>query len=334
MTEENDPLSLERLAFEAKIRGLASKTYTFLSIDVINSTQLKSEENDEDIIFTFLAYQCFIERLAKLNNGEILSITGDGVMCRFPEPADALATGIAVIDALPEFNKKNNVLRRPVELRLGVNTGKMYIDKQTGQSGGIISQAIDLAGYLQKSAPPNSMLASQAVIDQAQKTFPALSTLRFDERYRFQTYCYSGAPVSASPQERQGPKKLKVLVADDEPDASYFFSRMFEGRGHETAIAFDGPGALRLTQAWKPDIILLDIGLPGIDGYQVLRQLRSNKLDYQGPIIMLGRRCSVEDIDLSQTWGANCCIKKPCDERRLIIKVEELAKGLIHTRSI
>ena len=67
---------------------------------------------------------------------------------------------------------------------------------------------------------------------------------------------------------------VRVLVVEDNRDGARLMARLLEGRGHQTQVANDGHAALDLARTERPDVILLDIGLPGMDGYQVAEQLR------------------------------------------------------------
>ena len=95
-------------------------------------------------------------------------------------------------------------------------------------------------------------------------------------------------PLPANPEARTGdgrrvgeprvrvPRvRLRVLLVDDNVDAAESLRDFFGLLGHEVQVAHDGPGALRLAGEWAPDLALLDIGLPGMDGYELARQLRA-----------------------------------------------------------
>src|SRR3989344_1666751 len=105
---------------------LFSKTSTFVSIDVVDSTALKTGENEQDVIYTFLSYQKLVRELAYTHHGEIATISGDGMMCRFERADDAAAAVQNILRETPSFNKRQNRLSRPFDLRLGVNTGQVY----------------------------------------------------------------------------------------------------------------------------------------------------------------------------------------------------------------
>ncbi|MBW4050866.1 MAG: response regulator [Proteobacteria bacterium] len=68
--------------------------------------------------------------------------------------------------------------------------------------------------------------------------------------------------------------KRRLLVVDDNKDAAESMSMLLEMWGHEVAFAYDGPSALETAQRWQPEAIFLDIGLPGMDGYEVAARMR------------------------------------------------------------
>src|SRR5262245_26135305 len=90
------------------IVDLHSKTSTFVSIDVVDSTTLKGGESEQDVIYTFLTYHKLIRELAYTNHGEITTISGDGLMCRFERADDAAAAVQAILREIPSFNKRQN----------------------------------------------------------------------------------------------------------------------------------------------------------------------------------------------------------------------------------
>jgi two-component system, OmpR family, response regulator len=68
--------------------------------------------------------------------------------------------------------------------------------------------------------------------------------------------------------------KRRLLVVDDNKDAAESMSMLLEMWGHDVAYAFDGPTALETAEQWQPEAVFLDIGLPGMDGYEVAERLR------------------------------------------------------------
>ena len=69
-------------------------------------------------------------------------------------------------------------------------------------------------------------------------------------------------------------RRRRLLVVDDNRDAAESMSMLLEMWGHEVAFAYDGPSAIETAEQWRPEAVFLDIGLPGMDGYEVAERLR------------------------------------------------------------
>ena len=83
--------------------------------------------------------------------------------------------------------------------------------------------------------------------------------------------------------ESAAPRRHRVLVVDDNRDSLRTLAKVLELRGFEIRSAGDGPRALEVAGVWTPDAIVLDIGLPGMDGYQVARRLRARGRHHSRP---------------------------------------------------
>ncbi len=105
----------------------------------------------------------------------------------------------------------------------------------------------------------------------------------------------------------------RVLVVDDNRDGARLMARLLERRGHQTQVANDGPAALHLARAERPDVILLDIGLPGMDGFQVAEQLRGMDGMERTLILALTGYGQEEDRQRSHDAGIDLHIVKPVD---------------------
>ena len=101
---------------------------------------------------------------------------------------------------------------------------------------------------------------------------------------------------------------MLVLIVDDHPDAGELLSAVLRHEGYETAVAHDGPTALKLSQQQPPDVVLLDLNLPAMDGYEVASKLRS-EVGFKGKIITVSG-CSA-DHTLQATFGVDHHLVKP-----------------------
>ena len=110
----------------------------------------------------------------------------------------------------------------------------------------------------------------------------------------------------------------KILLVDDEPDAVEFVSRAFLRSGYKVITASDGERALELMASARPDLIVLDVLLPRIDGFEVCRRIR---LESQVPIIMLTARDEEDDIMRGFRLGVDDYVTKPFSVRLLTARV-------------
>jgi two-component system, sensor histidine kinase len=94
-------------------------------------------------------------------------------------------------------------------------------------------------------------------------------------------------PAAAAPADapRPAPGRRRILVVDDNVDAADCLTLLLQQMGHEVLTVNDGPAALREAAAFAPDLVLLDIGLPGMTGYEVARALRANP-SLQGVVLV------------------------------------------------
>ncbi|MBN1526268.1 MAG: response regulator [Candidatus Omnitrophica bacterium] len=103
----------------------------------------------------------------------------------------------------------------------------------------------------------------------------------------------------------------KILLVDDEKDFAQFLKLNLETHGYEADAAYDGEAAIDKVRKEKPDLIILDIMLPKIDGYRVCNMLR-NEYEYRNiPIIMLTARSGMGDVAAGMEMGAISYISKP-----------------------
>ncbi len=115
--------------------------------------------------------------------------------------------------------------------------------------------------------------------------------------------------------------KLKLLLVDDEKDFVDTLAERLELRGFEVLTAVDGHSALRLIENDSPQLVILDMLMPGLSGLDVLKQMKT--LNLQIPVILLTGRGSSAEGDEGIQLGAYDYIMKPIDINKLIQKMEE-----------
>ncbi|MFQ6028084.1 MAG: response regulator [Dehalococcoidia bacterium] len=119
--------------------------------------------------------------------------------------------------------------------------------------------------------------------------------------------------------------ETRVLVVDDERVVSEVVEQYLRREGFEVALATDGAEALRLAQEWAPNLVVLDLMLPVVDGLEVCRQLRQAS---QVPIIMLTARGEETDRVVGLELGADDYVVKPFSPRELVARVKTVLRRM------
>lgn len=117
--------------------------------------------------------------------------------------------------------------------------------------------------------------------------------------------------------------KQKVLIVDDDSNIAELISLYFTKECYETMIVNDGESVMPAMESFAPNLILLDIMLPGMDGYQVCRELRAK---YSVPVIMLSAKGEVFDKVLGLELGADDYIEKPFDSKELVARAKAVLR--------
>ncbi len=117
----------------------------------------------------------------------------------------------------------------------------------------------------------------------------------------------------------QDPQPARVLVVDDDPALAEMLGIVLRGEGYQPAFVADGDAALGAFRREKPDVVLLDLMLPGTDGIEVCRQIRAES---GVPIIMLTAKGDTSDVVLGLESGADDYVVKPFKPRELVARVQ------------
>ena len=118
-------------------------------------------------------------------------------------------------------------------------------------------------------------------------------------------------------------EKQKILIVDDDNNIAELISLYFTKECFDTMIVNDGESALKAYETFSPNLILLDLLLPGIDGYQVCREIRTKS---QVPIIMLSAKGEVFDKVLGLELGADDYMEKPFDSKELVARAKAVLR--------
>jgi len=120
----------------------------------------------------------------------------------------------------------------------------------------------------------------------------------------------------------------KILAVDDERHIVRLVQVNLERAGYEVVTAFDGKDALEKVAAEQPDLVVLDVMMPYMDGFEVLQNLRKNPSTRELPVIMLTAKA--QDADVFRGWqsGVDCYLTKPFNPMELISFVKRIFKSL------
>ncbi|SRR5258705_13112659 len=112
--------------------------------------------------------------------------------------------------------------------------------------------------------------------------------------------------------------KRKILIIDDDSDIRLGLNVRLRASGYETAFAGDGVSAIRMARKERPDLILLDLGLPAGDGFQVLERLKINTELSHVPVIVVSARDAEANERRALKAGACAYLEKPVDDEDLL----------------
>ncbi len=115
----------------------------------------------------------------------------------------------------------------------------------------------------------------------------------------------------------------KVLIVDDSPAHILSLKKMVEGWGHETLTAQSGEQALQIARQEQPDVILMDVVMPGMNGFQVTRKLSSDQTTHSIPVIFVSIKNSEADRVWGMRQGATAYVTKPVNPEDLLAAISD-----------
>ncbi len=312
---------MESGAHLSDLLNLSSRTSTFVSVDVVGSTQIKTGQNEQDIIYTFLAYHKLVSDLAYAHHGEVTNITGDGMMCRFQRAEDAAKLAQEILLQMPAFNKKQNHLTQPLPLRIGVHTGQVY-ESESLTAGQIISKTLDIAAKLQQGAEANHARLSEATISLLGDEAKGFQRVGWNAALGTNVYDYAPGGNAGSSQARKLPEPARILIIEPELGEIAKLKKTFSGSRFDAFTVFNQNQAALVIGSWLPHLILLSLDLPWKTGWEFLTSLRGDHNMSRTPIVALSHETTGEIIQKSFTIGANGFLRKPLDEQQIIKRME------------
>ena len=125
---------------------------------------------------------------------------------------------------------------------------------------------------------------------------------------------------------------VKILCVDDDPEFLRILGRMLEEKGYEVYLAESGKKAIEMLKKISPDLILLDIMMPELDGWETLREIKNT--GSTTPVIMLTIMYAVEDREKSFEHGADAHVPKPIRKMQLFRTIEWVLKNSARRHSV
>ena len=119
----------------------------------------------------------------------------------------------------------------------------------------------------------------------------------------------------------------RILVIDDEPHMARLASYVLQTAGYDVLTAEDGRDGLEKLARFKPDLVVCDITMPEMDGFEVVSALRADPRWRDLPVIMLTARGQEQDVQRAQEVGANSYLTKPFSSRQLLGEVQRYLNG-------
>ena len=135
------------------------------------------------------------------------------------------------------------------------------------------------------------------------------------------------ASVDESTLEKKPEQQPRILIVDDHKDAAQGLSRLLVHRGYEVEIALDGLLGLEAAEKFEPQIFLLDLGLPGIDGFELARRLRQVEKFEKAYMVAISGYAQVSDVAKSREAGFDEHFSKPVEVPKLLSLLNDLSNG-------
>lgn len=121
--------------------------------------------------------------------------------------------------------------------------------------------------------------------------------------------------------------KKRILIVDDEVQLVEMVKMRLEANGYETLAAYDGQAGLDMAKKERPDLIILDLMMPRMDGYKVCALLKRDSRYSKIPVLIFTAKAQEEDAKMSEEVGADAYLVKPFEPEALLGKISLLLKG-------
>jgi len=130
-----------------------------------------------------------------------------------------------------------------------------------------------------------------------------------------------------APSDRASPTPPRVLIADDDPLSAELLGEYLSDSDYELRTAGDGEQTLQLVAGWHPDLILLDVMMPRISGFEVCKRLRANAATRGIAVLMITALDQPSDVDRAVDAGTDDFVSKPINKTDLLLRVRALLRS-------
>lgn len=121
----------------------------------------------------------------------------------------------------------------------------------------------------------------------------------------------------------------RVLIADDNAPNADLLEAHLNGTGYETKIVFNGEDTLAAARSWKPDLILLDVMMPKLSGFEVCRRLRADPATRDIAVLMVTALDQANDVEMAVESGTDDFITKPINKTELVLRVRAMLESRV-----
>jgi CheY-like chemotaxis protein len=144
----------------------------------------------------------------------------------------------------------------------------------------------------------------------------------------------ASSPLPGGPSVSTDESPPRVLIADDNPQGVELLDAYLSGSGYEIRTAADGEATLQQVAEWRPDLILLDIMMPKISGFEVCKRLRANPATRDIAVLMITALDQHSDVERAVEAGTDDFLTKPINKTELLLRVRSLLKIRLNKREL
>lgn len=330
------------------VQKIERRLAAIMAADVAGYSRLMNLR-EEATLQRLKSYRAIIDRLINDHRGRIFGSAGDSVIAEFPSSVEAVQCAVAIQQGLNRRNAELSQDRRML-FRIGVNMGDVMIE-----GNNLYGEAVNVAARLEGLSELGGICISEDVYHQIKnklkldcedlgerevKNIPEpvhvyKVVIKPESTERLPSMKAPGglaeqptlAASAKSKEDGKMPEAVRVLVVDDDPDVREILHDYLSEHGYEVFQADSGEAMRAFLADCVPDVVLLDVGLPGEDGLSLARYLREH---FNIGIIMVSGAGEAMDRIIGLEVGADDYIAKPFNPRELWARLKSVLRRYQH----